>query len=109
MVFELLGRIFGVSLAGDFYETLIYCDFAENLIPYLKNTVAYDEIIWHETNDDGLCFLEIKAQQFLDENILQEILDMGEVRYIKSKYDNIYTYYYCTQVVTLSSIWLVQQ
>ena len=72
-----------VSLAGDFYETLVYCDFAENLIPYLKNTVAYDEIIWHETNDDGLCFLEIKAQQFLDENILQEILAMGEVRGIK--------------------------
>ena len=72
-----------VSLAGDFYETLIYCDFAENLIPYLKNTVTYDEIIWHESNDDGLCFLEIKAQKFLDENILQEILDMGEVKYIK--------------------------
>lgn len=72
-----------VSLAGDFYETLVYCDFAENLIPYLKNTVAYDEIIWHENNDDGLCFLEIKGQQFLDENILQEILAMGEVRGIK--------------------------
>jgi L-serine dehydratase len=30
-----------VSLAGDYYETLIYCDFEENIIPYLKNTVAY--------------------------------------------------------------------
>lgn len=72
-----------VSLAGDYHETLIYCDFADNLIPYLKNTVAYDEIIWHETNDDGLCFLEIKAQQFLDENIAQEILEMNGVRYMK--------------------------
>lgn len=72
-----------VSLAGDYYETLVYCEFAENLIPYLKNTVAYDEIIWHEANGDGICFLEIKAQQFLDENIVQELLAMNEVRYIK--------------------------
>lgn len=72
-----------VSLAGDYYETLVYCEFAENLIPYLKNTVAYDEIIWHEAIGDGLCFLEIKAQQFLDENIVQELLAMNEVRYIK--------------------------
>jgi len=72
-----------VSLAGDYYETLIYCDAANHLIPYLKNTVAYDEIIWHETNDEGLGFLEIKAQQFLDENIVQEILAMNGVRYMK--------------------------
>ncbi|MFN5020079.1 MAG: L-serine ammonia-lyase, iron-sulfur-dependent, subunit alpha [bacterium] len=72
-----------VSFAGDYYETLIYCDAANHLIPYLKNTVAYDEIIWHETNDEGLGFLEIKAQQFLNENIVQEILAMNGVRYMK--------------------------
>lgn len=72
-----------VAIAGDYYETLIYCDSADQLIPYLKNTVAYDEIIWHQTNDEGLSFLEIKAQQFLDENIVQEIMAMREVRYIK--------------------------
>lgn len=72
-----------VSLAGDYYETLIYCDSANHLIPYLKNTVVHDEIIWHETNDEGLCFLEIKSQQFPNENILQEIMAMSEVRYIK--------------------------
>lgn len=72
-----------VAIAGDYHETLIYCDTADHLIPYLKNTVAYDEIIWHEANDEGLRFLEIKAQQFLDENIVLEILAMNEVRYVK--------------------------
>jgi L-serine dehydratase len=72
-----------VAIAGDYYETLIYCESADHLIPYLKNTVACDEIIWHETSDDGVCFLEIKAQQFLDENIVQEITAMPEVMYIK--------------------------
>ena len=72
-----------VSLAGDYYETLIYCDFAENLIPFLKNTVVCDEITWHDTNGEGNNFLEIKAQHFLDENIVEEILAMSEVRGIK--------------------------
>jgi len=71
-----------VSLAGDYYETLIYCEFAENLIPFLNNTVAYDEIIWHN-NGEGNTFLEVKAQHFLDDNIVQEILAMSEVRGIK--------------------------
>ena len=72
-----------VSLAGDYYETLIYCDFADNLIPFLKNTIVYDEILFHETNGEGAHFIEVKAQHFFDEYILQEILAMSEVRVIK--------------------------
>lgn len=72
-----------VFVTGDFYETFIYCDFADNVLPFLKNTVVYDEIIWHENKGIGFNFLEIKAQEFLDENLCQEILGMNEVHFIK--------------------------
>lgn len=73
-----------VSMGGDFYETLIYCEHPDHVIPYLKKTVAFDEIIWHEGKQDAIPFVEIKAQQFLDEGILQELLAMGEVKGVKN-------------------------
>ena len=69
-----------VSMAGDFYETLIYCDNADNVIAYIKKVFQFDEIIWHQGE---MSFIEIKAQQFPAETFCQELLAMEEVKYIK--------------------------
>ncbi|MEO6289231.1 MAG: L-serine ammonia-lyase, iron-sulfur-dependent, subunit alpha [Ginsengibacter sp.] len=72
-----------VSMAGDFFETLIYCDTADRVIPFIKKVLNYDEIIWHEANDIADSFVEIKAQEFPEESLCQELLAMEEVRSIK--------------------------
>ncbi len=69
-----------VSMAGDFYETLIYCSDAEKVIAYLNKVATYDQIDWHQGE---ISFIEIKAQQFLDDGFCQELLAMDEVFYIK--------------------------
>jgi L-serine dehydratase len=72
-----------VSMGGDFYETLIYCDRPEHVISFLQKTIEYDEIIWHADENADTGFIEITAQQFPSENICQELLAMDEVRSIK--------------------------
>ncbi|MEI8075294.1 MAG: serine dehydratase, partial [Bacteroidota bacterium] len=37
-----------VSIAGDYYETLIYCTDFNNIIAYLKSTISFDDMIFHE-------------------------------------------------------------
>ena len=69
-----------VFMAGDFYETLIYCDFPEKVIPFIKKVCDYDEIILHKGD---ITFIEIKAQQFPDENFCRELFDMEDVHFIK--------------------------
>jgi L-serine dehydratase len=69
-----------VSMAGDYYETLVYCDDAEKISAFINSVFEYDEMEYHEGE---MPFIEIKAQQFLPENICQEILSMEEVRTIK--------------------------
>ena len=72
-----------VSIGGDFYETIIYCNHPDNVIPFLKKTIGFDEIIWHDGKESAMSFVEIKAQQFLDEGIGQELFAMGDVTSIK--------------------------
>ncbi len=69
-----------VSMAGDFYETLVYCDHADKVISYLKQVVDFDEIIWHPGE---ISFVELKAQQFPGETFCQDLLAMDEVKGIK--------------------------
>ena len=69
-----------VSMAGDFYETLIYCNNGDKVITYLNKVFDFDEIIWHPGE---ISFIEIKAQQFLGEVFCAELLAMDEVMYIK--------------------------
>jgi L-serine dehydratase len=73
-----------VSMGGDFYETLVYCDVPGNVIPFLQKTIEFDEIIWHDGKKSGISFIEIKAQKFLDEGICQELFSTGDVKFIKS-------------------------
>ena len=70
-----------VSMIGDYHETLIYCKEADQIINYLKSTISYDEIIFHQ----GACsFIEIKSPIALSETIAKEILQMYSVEAIKS-------------------------
>jgi L-serine dehydratase len=72
-----------VSMGGDFYEILIYCERPNNIIPFLEKTIEFDEIIWHDGSISGICFIEIKAQQFPDKGVEMEIRSMSEVKSIK--------------------------
>ena len=69
-----------VSMAGDFFETLIYCDEPEKILNYVKNNFEYDAIEWHPAENG---FIEIKAQQFLPENLCDELAAFTELRSIK--------------------------
>jgi L-serine dehydratase len=70
-----------VSMAGDYYETLIYCTDADTIIQYLKSTITYDEIIFHKGTNS---FIEIKSLAAISETICKEIMQMHSVHAIKS-------------------------
>jgi L-serine dehydratase len=70
-----------VSIAGDYYETLIYCTDFNNIISYLKSTISFDDIIVHE---GAKSFIEIKSQNSIPEIIGNEIAQMNTVSAIKS-------------------------
>jgi L-serine dehydratase len=52
------------SLAGDYYETLIFCDAkGREILEFLQSQVEADHI--HLWESDFACFVEVKAQRFL--------------------------------------------
>ncbi|MFZ9661540.1 MAG: L-serine ammonia-lyase, iron-sulfur-dependent, subunit alpha [Chitinophagaceae bacterium] len=69
-----------VSMAGDYFETLIYCDDSDSIIKYLQSTISYDDILFHKGERS---FIEIKSQQSLPETIVQELFHMNTVETIK--------------------------
>jgi L-serine dehydratase len=69
-----------VSMAGDYFETLIYCSQTENIIQFLKASVPFDEIEFHKGE---ISFIEIKSQAFLDDAICKELQEMEGVLFIK--------------------------
>lgn len=69
-----------VSMAGDYYETLIGCTDPEQIVRYLKATVVHDSISIHQGEHP---FIELKAQTFPDGVILSELQAMEHVRFIK--------------------------
>lgn len=72
-----------VSMAGDYFETLIYCDKPENILPFLKASVEFDDIAIRK---GVLSFIEIKSQAFLDAGICKELHEMEGVLFIKQLY-----------------------
>lgn len=69
-----------VSMAGDYYETLIGCSHPERIEKYLQASVIADEIIIHHGEQP---MIEMKAQAFPEEMIIQELLAMEDVMYVK--------------------------
>lgn len=71
-----------VSMAGDYYETLIYVEDDEDaILDYLKKNIIADHI--------SLCkgkkavFIEIKARQFLDKEILSQLCSTFKIPMVK--------------------------
>jgi L-serine dehydratase len=71
-----------VSIAGDYYETLIYLDSDPDLIlEYLRNRIQADEI--SHVKGEKTQFIKIKAQSFLDEKIVKNLKANFNVNSIK--------------------------
>jgi L-serine dehydratase len=74
---------FKISLAGDFYETLIYLDADEvGLMEFLKEEVKVDEIIL--LNNKETNFIEVKAQKFLAKEICVKLYKDFNITSIKN-------------------------
>lgn len=69
-----------VSMAGDYFETLIYCSKPEPILSFLKASVSFDSIEYHAGTTG---FIEVKAQSFLDKGIISELEEMEAVAFIK--------------------------
>lgn len=69
-----------VSMLGDFYETLIYCNAPEKVLELLKEEMSYDHLI---TKEDGSTFIEVKAQGFPSDALQAKILALEGVSSIK--------------------------
>ncbi|HEY5690664.1 MAG TPA: L-serine ammonia-lyase, iron-sulfur-dependent, subunit alpha [Cyclobacteriaceae bacterium] len=69
-----------VSMAGDFYETLIYVKTAEPVVGFLEGSVSYDEINLHRGDS---IFIEVKSDRFMPKGIIEELKAMDDVLFIK--------------------------
>ena len=69
-----------VSMAGDFYQTLVYVSSPGSLIEFIETSMPCDEIALRTGKST---FIEIKANQFLTTEICSELLQMDEVLFIK--------------------------
>lgn len=69
-----------VSMAGDYFETLIYGSAPEKYIEYLRNFEMVDKIEICVGNER---FLEVKSNRFLPREVGEELLRQEEVDFIK--------------------------
>ncbi len=69
-----------VSMAGDYFETLIYCSSPDGIKEFLESNVVCDEVIIHESENS---FIEIKSQQSIPTEIRNEILQLDTVNAVK--------------------------
>ena len=74
-----------VSMAGDFYETLIYTDKKneKQMLAYLKNNITADHIIPGKGDRTKPAFIQIKAQKFLDPEALNQLRSRFNVTAVK--------------------------
>ena len=70
-----------VSMAGDFYQTLVYGSPTEKLVRFIERSFPCDEIALRKGT---VSFIEIKSNQCLPEALQTELLQMREVLFIKS-------------------------
>ncbi len=69
-----------VSMAGDFYETLIYVKSPGTLVEFIEKSMACDEVVLHKGTST---YIEVKSNQFLPVGLCDELLSMEEVLFIK--------------------------
>ena len=72
-----------MSISGDFYETLIYTDSdGKKILDYLNEKAEADEVVLQTGTDTQL--IEVKAQEFLKNKIVNELYERYNVRSIKT-------------------------
>lgn len=69
-----------VLMAGDFYETLVYVKSGDQVVQFLKESVEADEINIHRGDVN---YIEVKSDQFLTNGIIEELMEMDDVLFIK--------------------------
>lgn len=69
-----------VSMAGDFYQTLVYCSAPGRIIPHIEASFTCDEIAFREGDHN---FIEIKSNQFISSDLEASLLELNEVLFIK--------------------------
>jgi len=69
-----------VSMAGDFYQTLVYIESPADLIAHIEQSFDCDEIAVRE---GSATFIEIKSDQFIPASLETSLLEMKEVLFIR--------------------------
>lgn len=69
-----------VSMAGDFYQTLVYCKSPANMVTHIEQSFTCDEIALRKGTSS---FIEIKSNQFIPVSLEESLLEMNEVLFIK--------------------------
>ena len=69
-----------VLMAGDFYETLVYVKSGDQVVKFLQESVEVDEI---NIRQGDATFIEVKSDQFLTEGIIEELMEMKDVLFVK--------------------------
>lgn len=69
-----------VSMAGDFYQTLVYVTSPAQAIEHIEQSFISDEIELHEGISS---FIEIKSNKFIPASLETALLEMNEVLFIK--------------------------
>lgn len=71
-----------VSMAGDYYETLIYFESdKDRLLVYLNEKISVDEI--NILHGEATQFVEIKSQGFIDQETISELRSKFDIQSIK--------------------------
>ena len=69
-----------VSMAGDQFVTLVYCESPKEVVKFIEAGDQFDEIAFR--NGDST-FVELKSQSFLAEDILDELRSIDGVQFIR--------------------------
>ena len=71
-----------ISMAGDYYETLIYFESdKDRLLVYLNENISADEI--HILHGEATQFVEIKSRGFIDQETISELRSKFDIQSIK--------------------------
>ncbi len=70
-----------LSMAGDFFETLVYCREPERVSGFIKSTVECEALIIHSGSS---AFIEIRTRQFPGEKLIGELGAIDGVDFIRS-------------------------
>lgn len=72
-----------VSMAGDYFETLLYPNAGdEAIVKYLRETIEADEILLLRGADTRI--IEIKAQNFLEDRLISALRAQYDIKHVKA-------------------------